>query len=437
MAKPLRPKRGTTAKNDAFVGLASEITVDTDKHSIRVHDGVTAGGYETLMTSGGRMKGAINMGSNTITGDVDAALNLRGGTNVNNGAYASFYGKDSTGAGKFIVASSDGTSSVKLEGKTDGSLSWGGKEVARSVGGKVAGIDGNVPFSIGEAEPYGTYEGVDLNTFIDAGVYSVKGGSADLNYPSGSNGILVVYVSYNPSAGSRFIRQDYYRIGTVNSNDYNVYTRSIDYNPNTGSTYGTWYQVITSKGGTMTGTIKNGTGEAIIEGVDDTKASRISGGSGWQNGGSFVAYGKDHANFPGMCRFKADDGTNETIFNAFPDGTLTWGGKSVVCVETWQSGANWCRKYSDGWIEQGGFVKHGAVNNYTVTFNTAFKDTNYTALVSPAIGAANGTGGDGSDLAVISGIYNGSLPYGKSKTQLRVSTYSRANDGFNWYACGF
>lgn len=45
MAKPLRPKRGTTAKNDAFVGLASEITVDTEKHSIRVHDGVTAGGH--------------------------------------------------------------------------------------------------------------------------------------------------------------------------------------------------------------------------------------------------------------------------------------------------------------------------------------------------------------------------------------------------------
>ena len=51
MAKPLRPKRGTTAKNDAFVGLASEITIDTTKHSIRVHDGVTAGGYEILPKS--------------------------------------------------------------------------------------------------------------------------------------------------------------------------------------------------------------------------------------------------------------------------------------------------------------------------------------------------------------------------------------------------
>ena len=51
MAKPLRPKRGTTAKNDAFTGLASEITIDTEKHSIRVHDGVTAGGHEILPKS--------------------------------------------------------------------------------------------------------------------------------------------------------------------------------------------------------------------------------------------------------------------------------------------------------------------------------------------------------------------------------------------------
>ena len=62
MAKPLRPKRGTTAKNDAFVGLASEITIDTDKHSIRVHDGVTAGGHEILPAN------MIDVGVTTING---------------------------------------------------------------------------------------------------------------------------------------------------------------------------------------------------------------------------------------------------------------------------------------------------------------------------------------------------------------------------------
>lgn len=49
MAKPFRLKRGTTAKNDAFVGLQYEITLDKDKSSLRVHDGVTAGGVAEIL----------------------------------------------------------------------------------------------------------------------------------------------------------------------------------------------------------------------------------------------------------------------------------------------------------------------------------------------------------------------------------------------------
>lgn len=46
MSKPLKPKRGTTAQNDAYIGEAYEVTLDTEKHTLRVHDGVTAGGHE-------------------------------------------------------------------------------------------------------------------------------------------------------------------------------------------------------------------------------------------------------------------------------------------------------------------------------------------------------------------------------------------------------
>lgn len=46
MAKILRPRRGTTAANAALVGGNGEITIDTDKSTIRVHDGATAGGTE-------------------------------------------------------------------------------------------------------------------------------------------------------------------------------------------------------------------------------------------------------------------------------------------------------------------------------------------------------------------------------------------------------
>lgn len=46
MAQVLQLRRGTTAQNDIFTGAIAEVTVDTDKNFIRVHDGVTVGGHE-------------------------------------------------------------------------------------------------------------------------------------------------------------------------------------------------------------------------------------------------------------------------------------------------------------------------------------------------------------------------------------------------------
>ena len=40
----IQQRRGTTAQHASFTGLAGEITVDTDKKVVVVHDGSTAGG---------------------------------------------------------------------------------------------------------------------------------------------------------------------------------------------------------------------------------------------------------------------------------------------------------------------------------------------------------------------------------------------------------
>ena len=47
-------------------------------------------------------------------------------------------------------------------------------------------------------------------------------------------------------------------------------------------------------------------------------------------------------------------------------------------TETWSNDTSWYRKYSDGWIEQGGEYTKERDTNITVTFPVAFKDTNYT-----------------------------------------------------------
>lgn len=46
MTRVLQIRRGTTTQNDMFTGMAGEITMDTDKKTIRIHDGETLGGFE-------------------------------------------------------------------------------------------------------------------------------------------------------------------------------------------------------------------------------------------------------------------------------------------------------------------------------------------------------------------------------------------------------
>ena len=51
MPTVLQFRRGTTSQNDAFTGAVGEISVDTDKDTLRVHDGSSAGGSELLTAS--------------------------------------------------------------------------------------------------------------------------------------------------------------------------------------------------------------------------------------------------------------------------------------------------------------------------------------------------------------------------------------------------
>lgn len=51
MAKKLQILRGTTAQNDAYTGSIGELTMDTEKGEVRIHDGTTIGGK--IIGSGG------------------------------------------------------------------------------------------------------------------------------------------------------------------------------------------------------------------------------------------------------------------------------------------------------------------------------------------------------------------------------------------------
>ena len=112
----------------------------------------------------------------------------------------------------------------------------------------------------------------------------------------------------------------------------------------------------------------------------------------------------------------------------YPNGSLTWVGRNVltgnsagltVVAESY-SANSWYRKYSDGWIEQGG--KTTGSNEFTLTFPLAFSNTNYSFVCNTQ---GNSTGYGYKRSAWIS-----------SRTATTVHLGSDAGDPAVWYACG-
>ena len=103
--------------------------------------------------------------------------------------------------------------------------------------------------------------------------------------------------------------------------------------------------------------------------------------------------------------------------------TTAWVRGKGVLIESYISGTTWYRKYSDGWIEQGGYFNcssHGT----TITFYKAFANTNYYL--------------DGNANTTTNGIRFASF---YNRTTTGAACYTGDDSSFNqgyvyWYACG-
>lgn len=66
-ATQLKLRGGTTAEHATFTGGLREVTVDTDKNTIVVHDGTTAGGHPLALESAGAVPDPLSLNSITAT----------------------------------------------------------------------------------------------------------------------------------------------------------------------------------------------------------------------------------------------------------------------------------------------------------------------------------------------------------------------------------
>jgi hypothetical protein len=76
MTTAIKRRRGTTAEHSTFVGLEGEITIDSTKDTVVVHDGSTAGGFPLAKESGSSISavnltasGTVTIPDNAISGD--------------------------------------------------------------------------------------------------------------------------------------------------------------------------------------------------------------------------------------------------------------------------------------------------------------------------------------------------------------------------------
>lgn len=90
---------------------------------------------------------------------------------------------------------------------------------------------------------------------------------------------------------------------------------------------------------------------------------------------------------------------------------------------TWHSGTSWYRKWSDGWIEQGGRITTSATTTTTISFHTAFKDTNYMITVSQ-----NGSASANVSRVAISA---------RATSNCTIPLIENAMLPYSWFACGY
>jgi len=129
MPTTLQFRRGTTSQNNSFTGALGEISVDTDKDTIRVHDGSTAGGFEIVQTTATQTLTNKSIDASQLTGTIaDARIasssitqhqaNITGTGALNSGSITSGFGSIDVGSSTIATTGAVTLDSITKAGTT-------------------------------------------------------------------------------------------------------------------------------------------------------------------------------------------------------------------------------------------------------------------------------------------------------------------------------
>ena len=291
MSTQLKLRRGTTAQHSTFTGAEGEVTVDTTKDTLVVHDGTTAGGVPVASTkvansftadqvvnglTVGRGAGAVS--TNTAVGASALAANTTGFQNTAGGANA--LAVNTTGAA---------------------STAFGYNALALSTG------DANNAFGrlAMPATTTGTNNAAFGNNTLQAnttGSYNVALGANALNAnTTASNNTAVGYqAGYANTTGTSNVAVGYTALKSSTTGYSNT---AVGSQAGTSSTTGTW--------NTLIGEVA---GYALTTGNSNTLVGTYAGGS--LTTGTLNTFVGSMVNGYG-CGYKVSTGSKNTIIGGF------------------------------------------------------------------------------------------------------------------------
>lgn len=330
---------------------------------------VTAKAKEYLPLAGGTLIGSLYFSqSGNIKSATTDYIMIMSGENHIDSPHILLRGADATQTeteipGEFFVIANNGTNVARMVGRPDGSLTWNGKNIVRSVNNVNADSAGNVNLT--------------LNFLPIAGgqITSTKAMSRD---------VANSFLGLHGGTGENNDGAQLYLCGENHSDlpgGFQLMARNSSKN-------------VALRGdldGKLTWDDKYVLNNSFLMPTDGG-AIHLTAGTSATGGAYFRLYGKDHSTGKGQFSLTATDGTNTKALNGKPDGTLTWGGKDITlgypnyAAATTATTANSYKAPADGWI-------YAEVRNVNNNFNRFY-------INGKKVGYGNGSDAQGASCFV-------------------------------------
>lgn len=289
-------------------------------------------GKDVITSAGGTFDGNVKFSQNNSSigrTNTTGAIRIDGGTTYTDGAFVSVHGKEGSQPGCFQVVANDGTNRIELQGKPDGSLKWNGKDVLTSANGlRLSGGTLTGPLSISrDADDAST---IQMFTRATVSETPTTQQMRSWRCVDKNNVIVGDFRVVQATSGNTYSQVLARKIinGTQIDATLNVGVK------NDGSTYCNFNgnDVITSAGGTMTGTIISNSYPAIRSSNNSGQLVLLGGGTTRADAGAkLILNGTGASSYAGcfIHQAGAPDGIYKQLIG-YADGKLTWGGNNVI-----------------------------------------------------------------------------------------------------------